>query len=883
MQSILQLLNSIVAFADGEDVANVALNLPPSITIGDNLFSTTRKNSIGYDFPSSLKYELDALKLPNLEKYKYNYNSVNPAQVEQDLNLLSINFTKRLQLLINEEANRTNGWSLIWKLEAALLSLDQIIGLRLQELRRKLLQNSENLDNNTENKETISNSKKAWDDFKKKYSVSDQIKLLGQLFLYPDDRKFVSEDKKVNIRTGGQFTPQMVQELDKSPSPIQQMWSFFIQTLMLIEKYIKLENKSVEIFAQMKSWLTNCSLSSIKISEEKPMVKGLDAIANRITERWIFPLLQPNIFSLKNEQLIYGPPGAGKTVLSMLVAHTLADTLMSHYLRHTKKQKNATFLLKDDFLTYYYVDMLKIRNEVRAEFEALPLQNKSTQFYGNKIIEKLKNLLNCLQVEMMQKQRKNRNKLQEVHTLSLFFLDNMDTIFLSDQELQHDNRLQSPMNLTILNEKMKTETPIPPFPGPPPFAPTILPSAPAVGGVVGANVQETKAGGGIVHDFRASLDYLELKLQELFQEDYFKLNWPHTRLLWSARQPWQLPSFWSKSFKDYQYFVDLPFAETRRSIIWNFIETELMKNLAAQMDQLEVYSDLATIVSQAGPDDDLYNIELELIRALQPEYLGYKHLVERQTVERIEHYRFVQNLISKKANLNKLLLNYKDRIGTVVEQLVMATGMSLEGECMLQNQYGLSKDIVSQFMIVTGRSSITGEGLNGILPFGFTIDQIHKMLQLIVQHVNHKNLKTGLNVSNAFIYGSDKYSADTCLIAAQKNQKNMSVGEFDLNTLNEFDKGKCAHALGPDLLDLKTGKHVLSLRYLFGSHRILLEDVNIGLQEYEKVARNSVAYKNLIRLYPQFVSYVVTGSHVLPYGTNKTKEISQKCKARPGP
>src|SRR5438477_4816228 len=120
----------------------------------------------------------------------------------------------------------------------------------------------------------------------------------------------------------------------------------------------------------------------------------------------------------------------------------------------------------------------------------------------------------------------------------------------------------------------------------------------------------------------------------------------------------------------------------------------------------------------------------------------------------------------------------------------MATGMSLEGECMLQNQYGLSKDIVSQFMIVTGRSSITGEGLNGILPFGFTIDQIHKMLQLIVQHVNHKNLKTGLNVSNAFIYGSDKYSADTCLIAAQKNQKNMSVGEFDLNTLNEFDKGK---------------------------------------------------------------------------------------------
>ncbi len=71
-----------------------------------------------------------ALRLPEIAQYEY-HDDVTAETVNKDLKLLETAWNTRLTLSIADEAKRTNSWSLLWKMEAAIVSLQRILAKRI--------------------------------------------------------------------------------------------------------------------------------------------------------------------------------------------------------------------------------------------------------------------------------------------------------------------------------------------------------------------------------------------------------------------------------------------------------------------------------------------------------------------------------------------------------------------------------------------------------------------------------------------------------------------------------------------------------------------------------------------------------------------------------
>jgi hypothetical protein len=802
--------------------------------------------------PRSLSdsFSSDEFRTAQLDRYQY-LDDVTAEQVGNDINMLQKEWETRLAAAIQDEAKQTDNWSMLWKVESALSSLDAVI-------RRKIEQ-------------YLASQSSDYDSVLRKVTGSDQI--------------------------------------GKKEPGLKAIKELYDTRKSLLER-------ANRMFSDFKRW-TKCG-GELALPNLRPSLRGMTHLPTRIVDWFALPRLSiVPTFPLQRQVMMFGPPGSGKTAISNLVSYDLAERMKQAWIRSGVNAGDTLSDIKNipakEFVVTYYVDALRLRDSD-----------------PDVVQRRLRSYLHCLQYEIVQKRRqwseskelyKTESKLNPSppKPIALLVLDNLDALFFTDEELNSQPRpmrqssqlrgylYQKANDVGSFNESVARN------------AGGSHVSTPSGGDAVSVRLDGLRAGGG---------GNLEQLLLNLMSEARLSAEWPDIRFLWCVRYPWKLPEGLRRLVKGYELFVDLPNTETRTSQFELWLKQELFKNIAATIEErkalteemtrvnakaaaaeqeaaLKPYNDLLNEekTRKGEADDNLFAIEVKLRQAVETRYNKLREAWKNSVLVPFP-YQIVAYVIDERdvatgsgggsAGVLKtpaaapLLQDYLNAMKQVIEFLVNVTGMSLGGYCQMQHEHRLTFSEIDMFLITTGRRSDKGSGLTGATPYGFTMEDIVRMQDNeLRQTINTRLLRSAINKAQAFVFGSQTWSAPGCQWTAREVQTKLANSSIDPNNfkLRDFYAGSvnsgtematCRAVLGPDLRDLETSKPIIPLSARFGSHRLLKDDAIKALTLFIPKATPKADY-------PLFVSYVLFGKEKLNRLPLPSDQISHICRAKPGP
>lgn len=835
----------------------------------------------------------DPLQTPQLSRFRY-LDDTTAEAVQDDLNLLKNEWKARMDASIREEAAQTNNWSLIRNVEAAVVSLNRVIARRIASVTSP-----------GKTPQQISNDIRI---YRSQYGSSPESRLLALQALSSETRPYDRAVKEI--------------------------------ALLQLE-LADLIAQSRKMFREFKRW-SGCD-GEIDLPQHRPPLQGFDALSGRVVDWFVMPLITviPS-FPLQRNVLMYGPPGSGKSIISQLTAYDMATRLRAIWGRNAITQiLNAATVIqlpppppplppsgvvltrlataKDvetavsqlplgQFLVVYFVDAMRVRHTDPTVVQS-----------------RLRSYLNCLQFDVLQRRRAWSDRVSRNQTgilsgasppmpLALFVLDNVDALFMTDDELHRQPR---PARQSADFQGYLHRDP----------ADASREAARAGGNnnmteskkgwVARLDGARTRVGGGTV----------EQVVLDLLSPSSLQSEWSDVRALWLARYPWRLPDALRRLVQNYTLFVDLPNTDTRRSVVREWIRNQLYRNLAATLDERKVITEekrrnenelaganvpankkadlekrinvLNTFLQEdqtrkGEPDDALFMTEAAIRERIEGKF--YNDALQtnpdrppRQVVWEAIHQQSISTG-AKTPTAIELVGTYLDeQMKPLIDFLVQVTGMSLVGYCTLQRDYQLTYSEVDLFMVTTKRHGDKGLALGGITPFGFTIEDLTRFMDTSLrQRINTRLLRTAIDKTRSFVYGSQQWAAPGCVAAARDTQIRRPSGSssplldgFDLDAWllepgHGTDRGTCAIALGPNLRDLKTNLPVIPLSARFGSHRLLKDDAIRALGLFLP----SVTLKPD---YPEFVTFVLFGRPRLNRPPLPPDQISTICQQQQAP
>ena len=770
--------------------------------------------------------ESEEFRMGQLDRYSYS-DDVKPDVVATDLQTLKEQWKARLGVAIADEAKQTDNWSLLWKMEAAMTSLDIVIQHAAQDFARA---------------------------------------------------------KTLNIGTAATIKAR-------------------IQSLVQSRKDMRAE--AATMFEDFKRW-TRCG-GKLPLPRLRPELLGFNHLSSRVVDWFALPRLSVvPTFPLQRQVMLFGPPASGKTVISNLAAYDLGERLKNAWIRGVEQalpgldaddQKTLREIPASEFVIVYYVDALRER-------AADP----------NVVVRRLRNYLNCLQFEIVHKRREwveRRPTAQrsvwakaaaaygDPKPVAVFILDNLDSLFETDEDLKRQPRPMRQANqlrgylyrqaADLGALAVKT----PPNAAEIKAAAEVLDDALRRGGAVGLPTARLDGG-----------------MEQLLLNLLLALDWPDVRSIWSVRYPWKLPVELRRLVKGYELFVDLPNNELRASQFELGLKEELYRNLAAYIDERKALErerdnlrdndpkradiDAAIFDLPARRDDadeKLLQIEHRLRNSVESVYLARKAAWAANAFVAPLPYQIMASVIRDAplaSFITTTMAEYMTAMKPVIDWLVEVTGMSIAGYCQLQNADRISFSEVDVFLTTTGRRGDRGLSLSGATPFGFTLEDILRFQKEALNlTVDTRLLRAAINKSKAFVFGSQRWASPGCEFTARAVQGQVMSQKINADTFNlrnwlaapenNAEAQTCAVALGPDLRDVSTRMPVLPLSARFGSHRLLKQDAVTALALFLPRVTPKPDY-------PHFVSYVLFGRE------NRNdrppldpSQISAVCRAQPGP
>lgn len=437
-------------------------------------------------------------------------------------------------------------------------------------------------------------------------------------------------------------------------------------------------------------------------------------------------------------------------------------------------------------------------------------------------------------------------------------------------------------------------------------------------------------------------------------ESELAARWPDVSVLRLMRYPWGVPKAASPRGME-ALFVDLPLSQTRASIFRRAVQDLLLRNVAARFAEEERVSqtrdrDFAEAVDlearaaepdrarrlrsrveaanrllaeddrplcagpQGGldtrtdrrgdrcdplPDRGLLDAERRLRGAVKAPYLAA--LANGAD----PGWRTLSTVISGNEGFRRLLAQYMALLKPNVGWVASNTGMSRGAVCILQRRMHLRISEIEQFLIVTGRRGMRGDGIFGQAPFGFTVDELYRYVRLLTRAVATRQLHEALGNAHAFVYGSVTLAAPGCRITAREAAlrrgrapepdalarpaagtliaadaaargywRAPAPGEPAIVEPDPREQGTCLAALDPNLRTLKDGASIIPLSARFGSHRILKDDL---VRTMSYFVTRVLSPK---RDYPFFVAYLLFGSPLPPRAPLPLSALEAPCRPR---
>jgi len=769
----------------------------------------------------------------NESSFRYRNNPLLNSQVGKDLDYIDNRWEEVKKAKVDDDAKRTNNWSLIWKLKSIQKELNRII--RELKNKRNQIVIDNGLDKATQeqkdalaqaSEEELDDLYKQW--LEKKASISKSYFIravkssargvttvasavgtaaygtgswIKSFFVTPAASKVETSE---GIDSGLQF---------KDITTRQDLNFLTARSELIQDKIDTVTEQLSNMFTEMKRWISVCG-GQIYIPEKAPEFKGLEHLASRISEWFVWPQLQPSLFPLQRQVVLYGPAKSGKTVLANLAAFEAAKKLKDAFEKSSNERTTI-----NSFAVVYLVDAEKLKSDKVEVAET-----------------RLRNYFNCLQYEVSQLKESN----SKIEPMAILILDNVDALFEEAANVKAGGDGNgTDMFLTILNpNRLETEWP---------------------------NVR-------IIW----SMKYPWKIPKSIMPPNYQKYS------LFV-----DLPSIPTR-----RSIVELAIQNDMSENIANYLDQEysyeqVIENNSGLKDKysnvIKLDTDRPCLNSKqtlciVQEDDNLFGKEKEIRESIKSKFLGERN--KKSTFDRtkaaltdlifgksfiplggLRGKQIVNKLLfeTPEVNVKNLVEQYMQMMSSTIEFLVNATGMSLEGYCKLQTDSGLTHSEVDMFMTVTRRDSLLGR-----TPFGFTIQDLVQFYGILKQSVSTKQLSRALNETNSYIVGYEKFHSQACKSKALDSK---------ILTINEPD---CEQGLGTDLMSDKDHTPVLALSARFGSHRFLKEDVMKALNSFEKYVKPKTDY-------PEFVTYVLLKVPKTNRTSINPKDISEKCRIQPGP
>jgi hypothetical protein len=864
-----------------------------------------------------------------VDRYRSRGDS-NPQNAISDLALVEKEWKNRMQKSIEADAERTNSWSLLWKAEAVYEAMDEQVSQTLL----KMLRDGQSSDHfHTMVISVCSRGKPdgqqegVWTPLQvmqAKYCKEFQDEMM-QIYRHsavqPRPLRIVDVQRRkmryqppiLSWSSGTTSTKSSLVDLStsddtKGPLPpsdaggaasaervggqvTQQDFDGLVEYWVLRQKAAELSDR---MFEQLSSW-TKCD-GRLRIPDRRPPVEGFNHLASRVVEWVIWPYLSPGVFPTHRNILLYGPAGAGKTVISQLVAYDMARALQ--WSRSKLESQRDVSPDLNDYTLAYFIDALKLRAG-------------DPELVG----ARLRNYLNCLQYEVTRDQHRDKRR-----KLALLVLDNIDTLFVSDEELRRQPRAErksSQIKSWIYKASPEVIAkfggqPPPPPPPPPPFkseatSPTTttttttpLTTESKVGGQSITIIAATPTGTATTTtSSNLSGRSMADVIGSILSPAALEAEYPDLRVIWDARYVWRLPPLLQGYVRQRQLFVDLPTSAARRSILESLVRDDLYSNIADRILEEQKLQELKQLDNKTNreylkhylnpqadrktsePDSALYNAELNLKFAVEHKFWSDYNEWARLPIKPTPG-NLLSSIVHSNSAYKQLADKYIKELSGVLDFITTASGMSLEGFCKLQTEFGLNFAEVDMFLITTGKKR---DGFAGTTPFGFTLEDLQNYFKILKASINQRLLHQAFETKQAFIYGSSRFASNGCKQTALDVQMELSktgISPLDINrAINWSSKNgedsTCKFALGADLTDVRSGLPVIPLWARFGSHRILkVEDAMKALASFERYITPKADY-------PEFVNYVLHKVPRLNRPLLPPSQISQMCLARPGP
>jgi hypothetical protein len=353
-----------------------------------------------------------------VDRYRYDEGR-HPDQVAEDLRLLEGEWKERLKKSIQAEATLTNNWSLLWKAEGIYESLDN-------RIRQKLLDTFATRAGRT--------------------SFRAQIKAVCDPAVDAQCAEFQTEMFAAPALAGTASSPPGIPAAATAVgiAPATELFELW-------KRRREAQTQADKMFGELSAW-TKCE-GRIRIPDRRPAIRGFDHLSARLVEWITWPYLSAGVFQVQPNMLVYGPAGAGKTLICQLAAYDIARSLQWARARQAdpaarpgapapsaasqsgssgssgapaarpgEAPATAARRLSEELnslVTVYFVDALRFRSPDPRVVGA-----------------RLRNHLNCLQYEVT----RDRKRQQTRSKLGVLILDNLDALFLTDRELEQEPR-----------------------------------------------------------------------------------------------------------------------------------------------------------------------------------------------------------------------------------------------------------------------------------------------------------------------------------------------------------------------------------------------------------------------------------------------------------
>ncbi len=638
----------------------------------------------------------------------------------------------------------------------------------------------------------------------------------------------------------------------------------------LVVRAREIRSAVLSMYNQASRWNLICA-GRVTIPDFTVPQLGITETANHIRNQLLSAEIIPTEERYPN-YMIHGPPGAGKTYLAHAVAYSLNKALHEEAYNildslpeesftaslgaSATKAKALEQVKKSSFLSFYFIDVLKMR-----------LKDTPRHF-----LSKLKQTMECLQID----RRINSSaaflsapgagvnaqlnpqallaQLSNLQPLALVVLDNFDTLFLSDKELDTESRKTRPNAQfdSFVYHPLQAE------------AMTTNGSA----GAAAAAAVEVKAGGTTTRRAgdggkKSTEDTMSWTSKE-FQTELLQLLDPMTlqsdysqlRLVWNVRQPWKLPrELLSLVPKKRQQFVDLPARGFREAIASQWLQRETLKNYFSWLmrvgrltaNERKGLLDKELKAAQDAKDESRIN-DVKMVQAL-----AITASLRPGTTEAL--HKSIMASPTLKQQWDIIQTSNRPFLMTLADM----TGMNITGYCYLKSK--IPKQNLDLFLRIYRKDEDYTNGdklLTNHAVFGFTIEDEIRLLAAAQGLKSKELLTTGLAEIKAYMDGFEPSAGCNDFFTGALDFARTADCQYKLDSQLNVLLPK------PDQKDKAIPVFPLSLQ--FGSHRITTELIKKALKKFPLTRQDE---------YYEYAAFAITGKHEMYTSNQEAKR--RKC------